>query len=138
MGSVVRGAVLPSLRIGGPRREDLDCFRDVVLHGAHVAVLPHAAGDLALPGPVAEMGAVGDDGRLVQEQVGQHIDGRSDPAFRTKPQLSAALAARAKEAGFACGAVVADCAYSTSDDWYHALREAGLPYVVALKPHRST
>ena len=27
--------------------------------------------------------------------------GRSDPAFRTKPQLSAALAARAKEAGFA-------------------------------------
>ncbi|MFI0967716.1 transposase [Streptomyces sp. NPDC021080] len=37
--------------------------------------------------------------------------GRSDPAFRTKPQLAAALAARSKEAGFDCRAVVADCAY---------------------------
>ncbi|WRZ00334.1 transposase [Streptomyces sp. NBC_00481] len=37
--------------------------------------------------------------------------GRSDPAFRTKPRLSAALATRGKEAGFACRAVVADCAY---------------------------
>jgi hypothetical protein len=62
--------------------------------------------------------------------------GRSDPAFRTKPQ--AALAARGKEAGFGCRAVVADCAYSVSDDWYLALREAGLAYVVALKPHRGT
>ncbi|MCX5191196.1 transposase [Streptomyces sp. NBC_00268] len=64
--------------------------------------------------------------------------GRSDPAFRTKPQLAAALAARGKEAGFGCWAVVADCAYSVSDDWYLALREAGLAYVVALKPHRGT
>ncbi|MEU8874457.1 hypothetical protein AB0D24_25570 [Streptomyces javensis] len=37
--------------------------------------------------------------------------GRSDPAFRTKPQLAAALAARGKEAGFGCRAVVADCAH---------------------------
>ncbi|MEV0186574.1 transposase [Streptomyces sp. NPDC050625] len=58
----------------------------------------------------------------------------SDPAFRTKPQLAAALAARGKEAGFSCRAVVADCACSVSDDWYLALREAGLAYVVALKP----
>ncbi|MDQ1032787.1 SRSO17 transposase [Streptomyces umbrinus] len=36
---------------------------------------------------------------------------RSDPAFRTKPQLAAALAVRGKEAGFGCRAVVADCAY---------------------------
>jgi hypothetical protein len=28
---------------------------------------------------------------------------RSDPVFRTKPQLAAALAARGKEAGFGCG-----------------------------------
>ncbi|MEU4658715.1 transposase [Streptomyces sp. NPDC023723] len=34
--------------------------------------------------------------------------GRSDPAFRTKPQRSAALAARGKEAGFGCRAVIAD------------------------------
>lgn len=47
----------------------------------------------------------------------QHFDrGRSDPSFRTKPQISAACAVRGKEAGFACQAVVADCAYSTSDD----------------------
>ena len=64
--------------------------------------------------------------------------GRADPGFRTKPQISAALAARGKEAGFACRAVVADCAYLVSDDWYLALREAELPYVVALKPHRGT
>ncbi|MFB7601251.1 transposase, partial [Streptomyces sp. NPDC056160] len=64
--------------------------------------------------------------------------GRSDPAFHTKPQLAAALAARGKEAGFGRRAVVADGAYSVSDDWYLALREAGLAYVVALKPHRGT
>lgn len=46
--------------------------------------------------------------------------GRSDPAFRTKPQLAAALATRGKEAGFGCRAVVADCAYSVSDDWFLA------------------
>ncbi|MGW2864504.1 IS701 family transposase [Streptomyces sp. NPDC001205] len=64
--------------------------------------------------------------------------GRADPGFRTKPQIAAALAARGKEAGFACRAVVADCAYSVSDNWYLALREARLPYVVHLKPHRGT
>ncbi|MDN3029609.1 transposase [Streptomyces sp. S.PB5] len=64
--------------------------------------------------------------------------GRSDPAFRTKPQLSAALAVRGKEADFGCRAEVADCAYSVSDDWYLALRAADLAYVVALRPHRGT
>jgi len=34
--------------------------------------------------------------------------------------------------------MVADCAHSVSDDWYSALREAGLPHVVALCPHRGT
>ncbi|MFJ4640753.1 hypothetical protein ACIP69_34885 [Streptomyces hygroscopicus] len=64
--------------------------------------------------------------------------GRADLAFRTKPQLAAALAARGKEAGFGCRAVVADCASSVSNTWYLALREAGLAYVVVLKPHRGT
>ncbi|WP_349345063.1 IS701 family transposase [Streptomyces rapamycinicus] len=50
---------------------------------------------------------------------------------------AAALAARGKEAGFGCRAVVADCACSVGDDWYLALRAAGLAYVVAL-PHRGT
>ncbi|QNP76187.1 transposase [Streptomyces roseirectus] len=61
--------------------------------------------------------------------------GRADPDVRTEPQISAGLAVRGKAAGFACWAVVADCAYSVSDDWYPALRDADLPYVVALKPH---
>ncbi|MFE0063150.1 transposase [Streptomyces sp. NPDC059003] len=64
--------------------------------------------------------------------------GRADPGFQTKPQISAALAARGKAAGFACRAVVADCAYSVSDYWYFVLRDADLPYVVALKRHRGT
>jgi hypothetical protein len=34
------------------------------------------------------------------------------------PAQAAALADRAKEAAFGCRAVVADCAYSVSDDWY--------------------
>ncbi|MFE5028553.1 transposase [Streptomyces sp. NPDC056656] len=34
--------------------------------------------------------------------------------------------------------MVADCAYSVSDTWYLALREACLAYVVALKPNRGT
>ncbi|WP_181810150.1 transposase [Streptomyces ipomoeae] len=37
--------------------------------------------------------------------------GRSGPAFRTKPQPAAALAARGSKAGFGCRAAVADCAY---------------------------
>ncbi len=86
-------------------------------------------------------------GLIVIDDSGDRKDGtatahvgrqRSDPGFRTKPQISAALAVRGKEAGFTCRAVVADCAYSTSDDWYLALRDAGLPYVVALRPHRGT
>jgi SRSO17 transposase len=63
---------------------------------------------------------------------------RAGPARRDRSQLSATLAAQGKEAGFPCRAVVADCAYSTSDDWYFALREARLPYVVAHRPHRGT
>ncbi|MER6379877.1 hypothetical protein ABT274_07745 [Streptomyces sp. NPDC001127] len=52
--------------------------------------------------------------------------------------MAAALAGRGKSAGFGCRAVVADCAYSVSDEWYFALREAGLAYMVAFKPHRAT
>ncbi|MDB5159691.1 MAG: Transposase [Mucilaginibacter sp.] len=64
--------------------------------------------------------------------------GRTDPDFRTKPQIAAVLAARGRAAGFACRAVVADSAYSVSDDWYLSLHEAQLAYVVHLKPHRGT
>ncbi|MFJ2240351.1 hypothetical protein [Streptomyces sp. NPDC087859] len=46
--------------------------------------------------------------------------------------MAAALAVRGKEAGIGCRAVVADCAYSVSDDWYLALRAVGLAYVVPV------
>ncbi|MDX3697635.1 hypothetical protein PV726_47155 [Streptomyces europaeiscabiei] len=39
--------------------------------------------------------------------------------------ITAVRAARGKGMGFACRAVVADCAYSVGDDWYLALRAAG-------------
>ncbi|MET8183315.1 hypothetical protein [Streptomyces sp. NPDC005336] len=34
--------------------------------------------------------------------------------------------------------MIADCAYSTSADWYFALCDAELAYVVALEPRSST
>nr|WP_260860091.1 hypothetical protein [Streptomyces cupreus] len=52
--------------------------------------------------------------------------------------MAADLAARGKEAGFGFRAVVADCAYSVSDDWYFTLCDAGLAYVVALKRRNGT
>jgi len=64
--------------------------------------------------------------------------GKNDPGFRTKPQLAATLALRAREAGFCCRAVVADCGYGDHEEFRHTLREAGLPYVMALKRHRGT
>src|SRR6266567_4735417 len=47
--------------------------------------------------------------------------GKNDPAFRTKLAIGAGLAVQAREAGFAFRAVVA---------------EAGLPFVMALRPRR--
>lgn len=61
---------------------------------------------------------------------------RNDPAFRTKPQLATDLTGQAKQAGFPFRAVVADCGYGDHDEFRHTLREAGLPFVMALKPHR--
>jgi DDE superfamily endonuclease len=62
--------------------------------------------------------------------------GKKDPAFRTKPQIGMALveAARARDLPFR--AVVADCTYGESAAFEGALREANLPYVLALKPSK--
>lgn len=67
---------------------------------------------------VVTMTKVWTDGRIYYplhiQPPAHHFDrGRADPAFRTKPRISAALATQGKEAGFACRTVVADCAYST-------------------------
>jgi hypothetical protein len=64
--------------------------------------------------------------------------GKNDPAFRTKLAIGARLAIRAREAGFAFRAVVADSAYGDQDGFRAELAEAGLPFVMALRPRRGT
>jgi hypothetical protein len=64
--------------------------------------------------------------------------GKSDPAFRTKLAIGAGLAVQAREAGFAFRAVVADSAYGDQDGFRGELAEAGLPFVMALRPRRGT
>jgi hypothetical protein len=60
--------------------------------------------------------------------------GKNDPGFRTKLAIGAELAARARAAGFAFRAVAADSAYGDQDGLRGELAEAGLPFVMALKP----
>src|SRR5256886_263378 len=64
--------------------------------------------------------------------------GKNDPAFRTKLQIGADLAIRARGAGFVFRAVCADSAYGDQDGFRGELAEAGLPFVMALKPRRGT
>src|SRR5579859_2750425 len=64
--------------------------------------------------------------------------GKNDPAFRTKLAIGADLAVRAREAGFTFRAVVADSAYGDQDGFRAELAEAGLPFVMALRPRRGT
>src|SRR5205823_4303910 len=62
--------------------------------------------------------------------------GKKDPAFRTKPQIGMALVEAALALGLPFRAVVADCTYGESAAFEGVLREAGLPYVLALKPSK--
>src|SRR5262245_23667972 len=64
--------------------------------------------------------------------------GKNDPAFRTKLAIGADLAVRARDAGLAFRAVAADSAYGDQDGFRAELAEAGLPFVMALKPRRGT
>src|SRR6266568_420574 len=64
--------------------------------------------------------------------------GKSDPGFRTKLAIGADLAVRARDAGFVFRAVVADSAYGDQDGFRGELAQAGLPFVMALKPRRGT
>jgi len=60
--------------------------------------------------------------------------GKNDPEFRTKLQIGAELAVRARAAGFMFRAVAADCAYGDQDGFRGELAQAGLPFVMALRP----
>jgi len=62
--------------------------------------------------------------------------GRSDPAFRTKPQIAAELVERAREADIPFRAVVADCLYGENPDFQSALWRTRVPYVLSLRPHK--
>ena len=64
--------------------------------------------------------------------------GTADPAFRTKPQVAAALIAQARAAGVPFRAIVADCFYGDHLGFVEALEAARLPYVLALKPNQGT
>jgi SRSO17 transposase len=64
--------------------------------------------------------------------------GKSDPGFRTKLAIGADLASQARAAGFTFRAVVADSAYGDQDGFRGELAEAGLPFVMALKPRHGT
>src|SRR5437660_194706 len=53
-------------------------------------------------------------------------------------ERGAARAVEAREAGFAFRAVAGDSAYGDQDGLRGELAEAGLPFVMALKPRRGT
>jgi hypothetical protein len=60
--------------------------------------------------------------------------GKNDPEFRTKLAIGAELAVRARAAGFCFRAVAADSAYGDQDGFRGELAQAGLPFVMALRP----
>jgi SRSO17 transposase len=62
--------------------------------------------------------------------------GKSDPAFRTKPQIGVDLVDRAREAAIPFRAVVADNVYGESPNFEGELWKADVPYVLSLKPHK--
>src|SRR6266704_3399689 len=64
--------------------------------------------------------------------------GKNDPGFRTKLAIGADLAIRARAAGFVFRAVAADSAYGDQDGFRGELAQAGLPFVMALKPRHGT
>jgi hypothetical protein len=62
--------------------------------------------------------------------------GRSDPAFRTKPEIAAELVECAREASIPFRAVVADCLYGENPAFQSALWRTRVPYVLSLRPHK--
>ncbi len=61
-------------------------------------------------------------------------DGKTDPRFRTKPQIALRLVERAVEMGIPFKAVVGDILYGEHRKFKEGLEDRHIPYVVALKP----
>lgn len=70
--------------------------------------------------------------------AGRLPGGRKDPDFRTKPQQGLDLVASARETDIPFRAVVADNFYGDNLTFQVGLEEAGLPYVLALRPNTGT
>jgi hypothetical protein len=62
--------------------------------------------------------------------------GKSDPGFRTKPQLAVELVEAARQAEIPVRAVVADCFYGDTTGFVEALGAAKVAFVLALKPRK--
>ena len=60
--------------------------------------------------------------------------GKSDPAFRTKPQIALELVERALEMKLAFRAMVGDILYGEHRKLKEGLEDRQIPYVLALKP----
>ncbi|MFG2525746.1 IS701 family transposase [Streptomyces sp. NPDC048527] len=60
--------------------------------------------------------------------------GKKDPGFRTKLRIAADLARTARADGVTFRAVAADCGHGDQQSFLGDLHEAGLPFVVAVKP----
>jgi SRSO17 transposase len=60
--------------------------------------------------------------------------GKTDPGFRTKPQIALELVEQALAADWPFRAVVADCLYGEHHGFTGGLTQRGVSYVVALKP----
>jgi hypothetical protein len=68
--------------------------------------------------------------------AGRLAMGKSDPAFRTKPQIAAGLVEEALKAGLSFRAVVADCVYGENVTFEEALWRSRQAYVLGLKPSK--
>ncbi len=64
--------------------------------------------------------------------------GKKDPVFRTKPELAWELIEEARSAGIPFRVVVADCVYGENPKLEARLWQAGLQYILALRPNRGT
>ena len=60
--------------------------------------------------------------------------GKTDPAFRTKPHIALELVDHAVAQDWPFRAVVADCLYGEHHGFTGGLSQRGVPYVVALRP----